>query len=189
MEDVQLKFPAVIGTIAKTLTAPKSDVVFGSRLDASQYIDPVYKDEPPSVYSLDGERVRSIFTVSEFSDVSCGAIEDKFCFPTFTIQRKSDSGSCFLAQNQLFGTLRCILEAQMIAKRRINNSLPVLALGLVNVGNWTEFWGAWPSEDDQVILLFIYPSHLFAEYILCLAHCRLSSFQCPKLCRVHLDGD
>ena len=189
MEDVQLKFPAAISAIAKTLIAPKPDVIFGSRLDASQYIDPVYKNEPPSVYSLDGERVQSIFTVSEFSDISCGAIGDKFCFPTFTIERKSDSGSCFFAQNQLFGTFRCILEAQTIAKRRINNSLPVLALGLVNVGNWTEFWGAWPSEDDQVILLFIYPSHSSADNILRLAHCRLSSFQCSKLCRIRLDGD
>ena len=176
MEDVQLKYPAIISTITKTLTAPKPDVVFGSRLDASQYIDPVYKDEPLSVYSLDAERVQSLFPVSEFSDVSCGAIGDRFCFPTFAIERKSDSGSCFFAQNQLIGALRCILEAQTIAKRRISSSLPVLALGLVNVGNWAEFWGAWPSEDDQVIFSFIYQYCSPAENNLRLALRGLSSF-------------
>lgn len=172
MGDVQLEYPSKLAAISKDLTAPKPDVVFGSRLDASQYNDPVYKDEPPSVYSLDSERLESLLSVSEFCDRSCGAISEKFCFPTFAIERKSDNGSCFLAQNQLIQTLRCMLEAQWIAKGRINTDLPVLALGIVNVGNWVEFWAAWPNDedDDQVSLLNIFPTHSSPEWHLCVAY-------------------
>jgi hypothetical protein len=156
MEDVELRHPPRVATMAKTLTAPKPEVTFGSCLDGNQYINPVYKDEPRSIYSLDVERILSLFSFSEFSDISSGAIGDKFCFPTFTIERKSDSGSCFFAENELIGTLRCMLEAQIIANRRVSSSLLVVAMGLVNVGNWIEFGGVWPSEDDQVPFSFIH---------------------------------
>ena len=166
MDDVQLKYPAKFASVTKSLTAPKPDVVFGACLNANVYTTEVHPDRPASVYSLDTERLESLLSVAEFSVLSCGAVGTTFCLPTFAIERKSDSGSCYLAQNQLIQTLACMLEAQRIAKRCICSSLPILALGFVNVGNWVEFWAAWPSveEDEQVSPLTIYPSHSSLEF-------------------------
>ena len=151
IEDTQLKFPASVGTAAKVLLAPKPDVVFGSHLKGGIFDDPVYTDSSPSVFCLDREKVQSFLSVQEFSDLSLGAIDDIFCFPTFAIERKSDSGSLYYAQNQLIGLFRCMIEAQAIAQRRISSFLPILAMGLVNVGNWVEFWAAWFGDEKQVI--------------------------------------
>ena len=131
--------------------------MFGSHLGGGLFDDPVYTESSPSLFYLDRQKVQSLLSVQEFADLSLGAIGDIFCFPTFAIERKSDSGSLYYAQNQLIGMFRCMIEAQTIAQRRICSLLPILAMGLVNVGNWVEFWAAWFGDEKQVIP-FRYPS-------------------------------
>lgn len=50
---------------------------------------------------------------------------------TLVIERKSDSGNIYYAQNQVLGALRCMYEAQAVAKQKIDNTLPTLPLGIV----------------------------------------------------------
>jgi hypothetical protein len=109
--------------------------------------------------ALDSKRVKDLLSMNDFSDVSCG-MTGEFAFPSFVIERKSDSGSLFFAQNQLIGALRCIFEAQLIAQQKLDQKLPVLALGLVNVGNWIEFWAAWRKYGAHIVYSPLF-SHLF----------------------------
>lgn len=97
------------------------------------------------MFSLDHRRLCPLLSMSELLDLSCGTIGEGFCFPTLVIESKSDCVPLYYAQNQILGALRCIFEAQTIAKRKVDKTLPVLPLGIVNVGNWIEFWACWPS--------------------------------------------
>jgi len=112
-------------------------------------------------------------SAQEFSEIACGAVGEKFCFPTVAIERQSDSGSTYFAENQLLGSLLCIYESQRIAKRRFDENLPHLALGIVNAGNWVELWGCWPRNlTDKVsphllrVLIMCRQMYLYGTYMI-----------------------
>ena len=151
MEDVNLKFPVCLRDVAKELTAPKPDLLFGSHLNASTLKSEYFPETVTNIFSLDDRRVRSLLQLQEYDELCCGLVGRGFSFPTFTVERKSDSGALYYAQNQLLGTLRCMVESQMVAKRRVDKNLPVLSLGIVNVGNWVEFWGCWNHETMETV--------------------------------------
>lgn len=150
IEDVTLKFPRRLENVAEALIAPKPDILFGTYLNRATVDSDVYESQEPGIFSLD-HHTMSVLTAQEFSEISCGAIDEQFCFPTVAIQRKSDSGSSYFAENQLLGLLCCIYESQHIAKWRFDENLPHLALGLVNVGNWVELWGCWPKNPPETV--------------------------------------
>jgi len=134
-----------MGDVAKELTIPKPDVVFGSFINRSSLESEFFTDQIPSMFSLDHRRLLPLLSMPELLDLSCGAVGEGFCFPTLVIERKRDCGPLFFAQNQVLGALRCMFEAQTVANRKVDKTLPVLPLGIVNVGNWIEFWACWPS--------------------------------------------
>ena len=96
-------------------------------------------------------------TITELLEAGCGATGENFCFPTFVVERNSDCGSLYHAENQLLGALRCMLDAQKIAKFRVDNDLPVLPLGIANVGNWVSFWACWPNNSKEEVLFISCP--------------------------------
>src|SRR5271167_2071785 len=97
------------------------------------------------MFSLDHRRLRPLLSMSELLDLSCGTIREGFCFPTLVMERKGDCGPLYYAQNQILGALRCMFKTQTITKSKINNTLPILPLGIFNVGHWIEFWACWRS--------------------------------------------
>ena len=147
--------------VAKALTAPKPDILFGAYLNRATVESDVYESQDPGIFSLD-HRTMSALSAQEFSEIACGAVGEQFCFPTVAIERKSDSGSAYFAENQLLGSLCCIYESQRIAKRRFDENLPHLALGIVNVGNWVELWGCWPRNLPEKV-----SPHLLRVLIMC----------------------
>ena len=96
--------------------------------------------------------------MNDFNDITCGISTYSFGFPLFVIERKSDSRSIYLAENQLFGSLICMLQAQRVAKQHVSADLPVLALGFVNIGNFIEFWVGFDVEEDNEVFLILYSS-------------------------------
>jgi hypothetical protein len=69
----------------------------------------------------------------------------------FKSERKGNqTGSLYHAENQLLGAFRCMLDAQKIAKVRVDNELPVLPLGMTNVGNLVSFRACWPKNKEGV---------------------------------------
>ena len=92
IEDVTFKFPRRLENVAEALTAPKPDILFGTYLNRATVDSDVYESQEPGIFSLD-HHTMSVLTAQEFSEISCGAIGEQFCFPTVAIQRKSDSGS------------------------------------------------------------------------------------------------
>jgi len=127
-------------------------------------------DYQDSIFHLDQDWLARL-TRRDFAEISCGAASQLFCFPTFTIERKSDSGSSYVAQNQLLGSLLCIYESMKVSHRHIDKNLPVMALGLVNVGNWVELWGLWPGTNG-IATWHIHDFHMF-NVVSCI---ELSSF-------------
>ena len=145
-----LEYPMSMGKVAAELTVPKPDICFFSHMNLSSLQGDLMPAWTPSIFSLDDEQLFSRLSWREGEEICCGAGSEGFCCPTFVVERTSDSGSQFLAQNQFFSSLRCIVEAQSILKERINNELPVLPMGLVNVGNWVEFWAGWVNSAGKV---------------------------------------
>ena len=133
----------------RELTSPKPDILYGSSINRSNLVSEFFEDRPLSKFSLDHHRLRQMMTLTELLEAGCGATGENFCFPTFVVERKSDCGPLYHAENQLLGALRCMLDAQKIAKARVHNELPVLPLGIVNVGNWVSFWACWPNESRE----------------------------------------
>lgn len=158
-EDVTFKFPNTVGVVARELIAPKPDCAFGCFLNLSNW-ETHYFPEDPSIFSIDIPRLRGLVNLRDYSELSCGIVGD-FSLPTFAIARESDSGAVFFAENQLLGTFRCFYEAQCVARRRIDKTLPVLPLGIVNVGNLVEFWACSPTTiSGKVVFIavrLIYP--------------------------------
>jgi hypothetical protein len=148
-----LKFPKRFETAAKSLTVPKPDILFGAyinratlKLDMDEYQD-------PGIYFINPRDLEKVLSAQEFSEIGCGAIGERFCFPTVAIERTSDSGSLYFAQNQLLGSLCCIYQAQKIARGHFSPTLPHLAMGIVNVGHNIEVWAMWPKiVRDKVFL-------------------------------------
>ena len=134
-----------MGDFARELTIPKPDVVFGSFINRSSLESQFFTDQVPSMFSLDHRRLARLLSMPELSDVSCGTVGEGFCFPTLVIERKGDYGPLYDAQNQILGALRCMFEAQTITKRKVDKTLPVLPLGIVNIDHWIEFWACYPS--------------------------------------------
>jgi hypothetical protein len=126
--------------VAKALTAPKPDVLFGAYFSRASVELCASKSKDPGIFSLD-HRTMEAHSSQEFSEITCGAVGERFCFPTVAIGCKSDSDSVYHAQNDLLGSLCCIYESQYIAKR-----LPHPALGIVSVANWVELWGCWSGN-------------------------------------------
>ena len=145
-DDTLLKLPASLGQAAKLMTNPKPDVMFGSWLNRKEMMSTIHGDNQDSIFHLDQDWLARL-TRRDFAEISSGAASQLFCFPTFTIERKSDSGSSYVAQNQLLGSLLCIYESMKVSHLHIDKNLPVMALGLVNVGNWVELWGLWPGTN------------------------------------------
>jgi hypothetical protein len=131
--------------VSRELTLPKPDILYGSSINRSNLVSEFYEDRPVSNFSLDHRRLREIMTFTELLEAGCGATGENFCFPTFVVERKSDCGPLYHAENQLLGALRCMFDAQQIAHSRIDDQLPVLPLGIANVGNWISFWACWPN--------------------------------------------
>jgi hypothetical protein len=148
-----LKFPKKFEKATKSLIAPKPDILFGAYLNQATLKLDTYEYQDPGIYFIDHHDLEKILSSQEFSEIGCGALGEQFCFPTIAIERKNDSGSLFLAQNQLLGALCCIYEAQRIAKLHFSSTLPHLAIGIVNVGHNIEVWAMWPNiVGDQVFL-------------------------------------
>lgn len=144
-----LSYPGSVGEVSRELTSPKLDILFGSSINRSNLVSEFFEDRHVSKFSLDHRRLRQIMTFTELLEAGCGATGENFCFPTFVVERKSDCGPLYHAENQLLGALRCMFDAQKIAKARIENELPVLPLGIVNVGNWISFWACWPNKSRE----------------------------------------
>jgi hypothetical protein len=132
--------------VSKSLGAPKPDTLFGSYLNRGTLMTHIYGTGRPGIFSIDHQLVKHLSPV-ELSEVACGALGEQFCFPLFVVERKSDSGALFHAQNQLLGSLSCMYEAQAIVQRKFDKNLPAIALGIVNVGNWVELWGCWRAAE------------------------------------------
>ena len=66
MEDVNLKFPACLQDVAKELTTPKPDLLFGSHLNASTLKSEYLPDSDISIFSLVDRRVRSLLQLQEY---------------------------------------------------------------------------------------------------------------------------
>jgi hypothetical protein len=132
------------------LPVPNPDICFFSYMNLPSLRSDLMPAWTPTIFSLDDEKLFSRLSSVEAEEICCGAQSEAFCCPTFVVERTSDSGSQFL-QNRFFGSLRCIVEAQSILKERINNEPPVLPMGLVNVGNWVEFWAGWVNSAGKVI--------------------------------------
>ena len=77
-----------------------------------------------------------------------------------------------------------MIQARAVAQRRISSSLPILAMGLINVGNWVEFWAAWFGDEKQVIPMFNYPSKSSGEDF-CVAYRGFSLVQRALLCQIY----
>ena len=169
IEDVTLKFPRRMENIAKAEPVPKPDILFGAYLNRATVDSDVYESQDPGIFSLDHHAMSGL-TAQEFSEISCGALGEQFCFPTVAIERKSDSGSVHFAENQLLGSLCCIYESQHIAKRRFDENLPHLGLGIVNVGNWVELWGCWPRNLRGTVSPCLLVCLLCQERCVCMAY-------------------
>ena len=144
-----LSYPTSLGEVSQELTSPKPDILFGSSINRSNLVSEFYENSEISYFSLDHRRLLQLMTFTELLEAGCGATGEIFCFPTFVVERKSDCGLLFLAENQLLGTLRCMFDAQKIANCRIDNELPILPLGITNVGNWISFWACWPNNNGE----------------------------------------
>lgn len=129
--------------------SPQPDILYGSSINRSNFVSEFFEDRQASKFSLDHRRLRQIMTITELLEAGCGATGENFCFPTFVVERESDCEPLFPAENQLLGCLRCMFDAQKIAKSRIDNDLPVLPLGIANVGNWISFWACWPNDSRE----------------------------------------
>jgi hypothetical protein len=138
-----------VGQISADLTSPNPDIVFGSALNRAGLVDELKDKIEISNFSLDHRRLEEMLDMTELLEVTCGANEHLFCFPTFVVERKSDSGSLYAVENQLLGAFRCIFEAQKIAQSRVNQDLPILPLGITNVGNWISLWAGWPNSSRE----------------------------------------
>jgi hypothetical protein len=153
MGDVTLKFPKKFEKAAKSLTAPKPDVLFGAYINRASAKLNRRKSKDPGIYSIHHFDLEKVLSAQEYSEIGCGATGERFCFPTVAIERKSDSGSLYFVQNQLLGSLCCIYEAQKIARLHFSPTLPHLAIGIANVGHNIEVWAMWPKiVDDKVFL-------------------------------------
>jgi hypothetical protein len=78
-------------------------------------------------------------------------------------------------------------DAQTILKERINSQLPVLPMGLVNVGNLVEFWAGWVNPAGKVN-----PEKSRTDMFLLDSNCacgRLPPFQSQRLCGVCFRND
>ena len=146
-------------SVSKELTIPKPDALFGSHLNRTRLRASLYGDgSKKSIFNLDSRTVNTLMTnMNDYNDITCGISGYSFGFPIFVIERKSDSGSMYFAENQLFGSLICTLQAQRVAKQRVNEDLPALALGFVNVGNLIEFWIGFDVEEDGEVYPILYP--------------------------------
>ena len=152
-----------IAEFAKDLTIPKPDVLFGAQLNRTTLLSPSFKLDEHNIFALDSLEVMNRLQAEEFVDLSCGAVGTGFVFPTFTVERKSDSGAVYSAQNQLLGTFRCMHEAQRVARRHFDDTLPIQPMGFINVGNHIEFWGAWEVlQEGKVCLNF---RHVLIVYL------------------------
>jgi len=138
-----------VGKFSGDLTPPKPDIIFGSALNRAALIDELKDNIKISNFSLDHRRLEEMLNMTELLEVGCGVTEDLFCFPTFVVERKSDNGSLYAVENQLLGAFRCIFEAQKIAQSRVNTNLPILPLGITNVGNWISLWAGWPNSSRE----------------------------------------
>ena len=148
-----MKFPKKLEKVAKALTAPKPDILFGAYINRATLKLDMYEYQDPGIYFINHHDLEEALSAQEFSEIGCGAIGEQFCFPTVAIERKSDSESLFFAQNQLLGSLCCIYESQKIARRHFAPDLPLLAIGFVNVGNNVEVWGMWPMVIREKVSL------------------------------------
>jgi hypothetical protein len=153
--ETTFKYPMSMDKVAAELTAPKPDVAFFSHMNRASLQSRLWSprtrapfNSTPNLFNLDDNALLSRLTWRESQEIGCGARGAGFLCPTFVIERKSDSGSLFYAENQFLGSLRCMFEAQEILKASINNELPVLPMGLVNVGNLVEFWAGWLNPDS-----------------------------------------
>jgi len=155
--ETTLKYPISMGKVAAELTAPKPDIAFFSHMNLSSLEGDLWSASTrkpfmstPTLFTLDDDALLARLSWRESQEICCGARSAGFHCPTFVVERKSDSGSLFYAENQFLGSIRCMLEAQAILKERINSHLPVLPMGLVNVGNLVEFWAAWVNPAGKV---------------------------------------
>ena len=139
-----------MGKVASELTVPKPDICFFSHMNLSSIQGDLIAPSTPRHSSLDDEKLLSRLTWREAQEICCGARVAGLCCPTFVVEGKSDSASHFDAQNQFLGSFRRIVEAQSILHQRINIELPVLPMGLVNVGNWVEYWAGWVNPAGKV---------------------------------------
>jgi len=146
-----------VGQFSRDLTSPNPDIVFGSRLNRALLVDELKDNIKISNFSLDHRRLEEMLNITELLEVACGVTEDLFCFPTFVVERTSDSGSLHAVENQLLGAFRCIFEAQKIAQSRVNKDLPILPLGITNVGNWISLWAGWPNSSDEDVASIVLP--------------------------------
>lgn len=65
-------------------------------------------------------------------------------------------GSLYSCQHQLMGGLRCVVAAMQLVETRLKANLPVVALGLANIGNYVEVWCMF--RYDSTVLI---PSTIF----------------------------
>jgi hypothetical protein len=121
----------------------------GSRLNRALLVDELKDNIKISNFSLDHRRLDEMLNMNELLEVACGVTDDLFCFPTFVVERKSDNGSLYAVENQLSRAFRCIFEAQKVAQSRVNEDLPILPLGITNVGNWIYLWAGWPNSTRE----------------------------------------
>jgi hypothetical protein len=71
----------------------------------ARYDDNIFARTPP-IYALNRIRSEFLFSTQGFYELSCGAFGLSFAFPTLLIERKSDQGNYYVAQNQLIGGLK-----------------------------------------------------------------------------------
>jgi hypothetical protein len=125
--------------MSKSMTCAKPDLIFGLSFSAGNTIEvPAIRTVKTNRYKVDAALLK-LFDL-EFGIVKCGLRGRSFGFPLLVLERKSDSGNAYVARSQIFTGLLSIYEAQKVAQEKISARLPILALGLCNVGDYFELY-------------------------------------------------
>jgi hypothetical protein len=135
--DSILQYPSRFADLSTRAMSPKPDLMVGCYINGKS-VDLALSHNTFARFHVQ-TLVDAGFAPEDMDDISCGLIASNvFAFPTVLIERKSDNGSLYVAQNQVLGGLTCILEAIDTTTRRLGNELDIPAIGLVNYGNLVE---------------------------------------------------
>jgi hypothetical protein len=127
--------------MAKSMRCAKPDLLFGLSGSSGNINVPQISSIKTDRYKFDfGLLTLLRLTTEDFEVVKCRLRGCSFSFPVLVLERESDGGNAYVARNQVFTCLLSVYEAQKLAQEKISPRLPILALGLCNVGDYFELY-------------------------------------------------